>query len=57
MQRSKHGGIPRHRYEIEGESFMCASVDIYEPATYEEAVTSPNANEDDCNEREDELHG
>ncbi|KAL0362065.1 UNVERIFIED_CONTAM: Retrovirus-related Pol polyprotein from transposon TNT 1-94 [Sesamum calycinum] len=24
---------------------MCASVDIYEPATYEEAMTSPNANE------------
>ncbi|KAL0319797.1 UNVERIFIED_CONTAM: hypothetical protein Sradi_5241200 [Sesamum radiatum] len=24
---------------------MCASVDIDEPATYEEAMTSPNANE------------
>ncbi|KAK4388273.1 Retrovirus-related Pol polyprotein from transposon TNT 1-94 [Sesamum angolense] len=45
MQRSKCGGIPRRRYEIEGESFMCASVDIDEPTTYEEAVTSPNANE------------
>ncbi|KAL0404449.1 UNVERIFIED_CONTAM: hypothetical protein Sradi_2085700 [Sesamum radiatum] len=45
MRRSKHGGIPRRRYEIEGKSFMCASVDIDEPATYEEAVTSPNANE------------
>ncbi|KAL0336693.1 UNVERIFIED_CONTAM: Retrovirus-related Pol polyprotein from transposon TNT 1-94, partial [Sesamum radiatum] len=45
MRRSKHGGIPRSRYEIEGKSFMCASVDIDEPATYEEAVTSPNANE------------
>ncbi|KAL0405649.1 UNVERIFIED_CONTAM: Retrovirus-related Pol polyprotein from transposon TNT 1-94 [Sesamum latifolium] len=45
MRRSKRGGIPRHRYVIEGESFMCASVDIDEPATYEEAVTSPNANE------------
>ncbi|KAL0311684.1 UNVERIFIED_CONTAM: hypothetical protein Scaly_2917200 [Sesamum calycinum] len=44
MQRSKRGGIPCRRYEIEGESFMCASVDIDEPATYEEAVTSPNAN-------------
>ncbi|KAL0391273.1 UNVERIFIED_CONTAM: Retrovirus-related Pol polyprotein from transposon TNT 1-94 [Sesamum latifolium] len=44
MRRSKRGGIPRRRYEIEGESFMCASVDIDEP-TYEEAVTSPNANE------------
>ncbi|KAL0284949.1 UNVERIFIED_CONTAM: Retrovirus-related Pol polyprotein from transposon TNT 1-94 [Sesamum angustifolium] len=42
MRISKRGGIP---YEIEGESFMCASVDIDEPATYEEAVTSPNANE------------
>ncbi|KAL0316519.1 UNVERIFIED_CONTAM: Retrovirus-related Pol polyprotein from transposon TNT 1-94 [Sesamum radiatum] len=31
--------------QIEGESFMWASVDIDEPATYEEAVTSPNANE------------
>ncbi|KAL0297953.1 UNVERIFIED_CONTAM: Retrovirus-related Pol polyprotein from transposon TNT 1-94 [Sesamum angustifolium] len=45
MRRSKRGGIPLRRYEIEGESFMCASVDIDEPATYEEAVTSPNANE------------
>ncbi|KAL0340315.1 UNVERIFIED_CONTAM: Copia protein [Sesamum radiatum] len=45
MGRSKRGGIPRRRYEIESESFMCASVDIDEPATYEEAVTSPNANE------------
>ncbi|KAK4384007.1 hypothetical protein Sango_2739000 [Sesamum angolense] len=42
---SKCGGIPRRRYEIEGKSFMCASVDIDEPATYEEAVTSLNANE------------
>ncbi|KAL0282081.1 UNVERIFIED_CONTAM: hypothetical protein Sangu_2971800 [Sesamum angustifolium] len=45
IQRSKHGGIPCRRYEIEGESFICVSVDIYEPTTYEEAVTSPNANE------------
>ncbi|KAL0445209.1 UNVERIFIED_CONTAM: hypothetical protein Slati_2243600 [Sesamum latifolium] len=45
LQRSKRGGIPRRRYEIEGESFMCPFVDIDEPATYEETVTSPNANE------------
>ncbi|KAL0413194.1 UNVERIFIED_CONTAM: Retrovirus-related Pol polyprotein from transposon TNT 1-94 [Sesamum radiatum] len=45
MRRSKRGGIPGRRYEIEGESFMCASLDIDELATYEEAVTSPNANE------------
>ncbi|KAL0342871.1 UNVERIFIED_CONTAM: Copia protein [Sesamum angustifolium] len=38
MRRGKRGGIPRLRYEIEGESFMCASVDIDEPATYEEAT-------------------
>lgn len=44
-RRSKRGIVPRRRYEIEGESFMCASVDIDEPATYEEAVTSPNAEE------------
>ncbi|KAL0445212.1 UNVERIFIED_CONTAM: hypothetical protein Slati_2243900 [Sesamum latifolium] len=40
LQRSKRGGIPRRRYEIEGESFMCPFVDIDEPATYEETVTS-----------------
>ncbi|KAL0367960.1 UNVERIFIED_CONTAM: Retrovirus-related Pol polyprotein from transposon TNT 1-94 [Sesamum calycinum] len=45
MQRSKRGGIPRRRYEIEDESFMCASVGIDELTTYEEAVTSPNTNE------------
>ncbi|KAL0367312.1 UNVERIFIED_CONTAM: Copia protein [Sesamum radiatum] len=45
MRRSKREGIPRRRYEIEGESFMCAFVDIDELTTYEEAVTSPNANE------------
>ncbi|KAL0428304.1 UNVERIFIED_CONTAM: Copia protein [Sesamum latifolium] len=45
MRRSKRGGISHSRYEIEVESFMCASMDIDEPATYEEAVTSPNANE------------
>ncbi|KAL0329423.1 UNVERIFIED_CONTAM: hypothetical protein Sradi_4929000 [Sesamum radiatum] len=44
MRRSKHGRIPRRRYEIICESFMCASVDIDEPTTYEEAVTSPNQN-------------
>ncbi|KAL0456393.1 UNVERIFIED_CONTAM: Copia protein [Sesamum latifolium] len=57
MRRSKRGGIPRRRYEIEGESFMCASVDIDEPATYEEAVTSPNANEWITAMKEDELYG
>ncbi|KAL0423369.1 UNVERIFIED_CONTAM: Retrovirus-related Pol polyprotein from transposon TNT 1-94 [Sesamum radiatum] len=45
MQRSKRGGIPHRRYEIEGESFMCAYVDIDEPTTYEESVTSQNAND------------
>ncbi|KAL0413520.1 UNVERIFIED_CONTAM: Retrovirus-related Pol polyprotein from transposon TNT 1-94 [Sesamum radiatum] len=45
MRRSKCGGLPRRRYEIKGESFTCASVDIDELATYEEAVSSPNANE------------
>ncbi|KAL0394937.1 UNVERIFIED_CONTAM: Retrovirus-related Pol polyprotein from transposon TNT 1-94 [Sesamum latifolium] len=43
MRRSKRGGIPPRRYEIEGESFMCASVNIDEPATYEEARMSSMA--------------
>ncbi|KAL0286290.1 UNVERIFIED_CONTAM: Copia protein, partial [Sesamum calycinum] len=45
MRRNKHGGIPRRQYEIEGKYLMCAVVDINEPTTYEEVVTSPNANE------------
>ncbi|KAL0347920.1 UNVERIFIED_CONTAM: Retrovirus-related Pol polyprotein from transposon TNT 1-94 [Sesamum angustifolium] len=45
MRRSKHGGIPCRRYEIEGKYLMCAFVDTDEPTTYEEVVTSPNANE------------
>ncbi|KAL0284939.1 UNVERIFIED_CONTAM: hypothetical protein Scaly_2834200 [Sesamum calycinum] len=44
MRRSKHGEYPRRRYEIEGESFICVYVDIDEPTTREEVVTSPNAN-------------
>ncbi|KAL0309050.1 UNVERIFIED_CONTAM: Retrovirus-related Pol polyprotein from transposon TNT 1-94 [Sesamum radiatum] len=39
--RAAHLSLSR----IEGESFMCASADIDEPATSKEAVTSPNANE------------
>ncbi|KAL0349923.1 UNVERIFIED_CONTAM: hypothetical protein Sradi_4141500 [Sesamum radiatum] len=31
-------------YEIEDESFICVSMDIDEPTTCEEVVTSPNAN-------------
>ncbi|KAI3453505.1 hypothetical protein Pfo_010168, partial [Paulownia fortunei] len=44
-RKSKRGNIPYWHYEIEGESFICASVDVDEPATYEETMTSPNANE------------
>ncbi|KAL0453901.1 UNVERIFIED_CONTAM: Copia protein [Sesamum latifolium] len=45
MRRRKRGGIPRRKYKIDDESFICASMDVDEPATYEEDVTSPNANE------------
>ena len=42
--RGKRIKVPRRRFEIEGESFMCASVDAEEPATYEQAVASPDSN-------------
>ena len=38
--RSERGTIPRHQFEIEGESFICDSLDLDEPASYEEALAS-----------------
>ena len=43
LRRSQRGNIPRRRFEIEGESFLCASIDVDEPASYQEAITSPNS--------------
>ena len=40
VRRSERGTIPRHHFEIEGEFFICDSLDLDEPASYEEALTS-----------------
>ncbi|XP_020112140.1 uncharacterized protein LOC109726761 [Ananas comosus] len=36
LRRSRRGGVPRRQFEIEEESFMCASTDLDEPASYAE---------------------
>ena len=38
--KSKHVSILRHRFEIEGETFMCTSQDEHEPKSYREALSS-----------------
>ena len=38
VRRSERGTIPRRQFEIEGESFICDSLDLDEPASYEEAL-------------------
>ena len=38
VRRSERGTIPRRQFKIEGESFMCDSLDLDEPASYEEAL-------------------
>ena len=45
VRRSEHGTIPRRHFEIEGESFICDSLDLDEPASYEEALASPASHE------------
>ena len=35
--------VPRHRFEIEGEAFMCAPQETNEPKNYQEAMTSPTS--------------
>ena len=38
VRRSGHGIIPHRHFEIEGESFICDSLDLNESASYEEAT-------------------
>ena len=45
VRRSECGTIPRRYFEIEGEYFICASFDLDEPASYEEALASPASHE------------
>ena len=35
VRRSECGTIPRRHFEIEGESFICDSLDLDEPASHE----------------------
>ncbi|OMO58188.1 Integrase, catalytic core [Corchorus capsularis] len=41
LRRSKRGGVPRRRFEVEGEAFMIAPQDEAEPKTFKEALSSP----------------
>ena len=41
VRRSERGIIPHRHFEIEGESFICDSLDLDEPTSYEEALASP----------------
>ncbi|XP_028120896.1 uncharacterized protein LOC114318250 [Camellia sinensis] len=45
LRRSERGSIHHRCYRIDGECFMCTSLDLDEPASYEEALVSPHANE------------
>ena len=41
VRKSQHGSVPRRRFEIEGEAFMCALQDEDEPKNYREALSYP----------------
>lgn len=41
--KGKHGQILHYRFGIKKESYMCASLDLDEPASYEEAMTLPKS--------------
>ena len=45
VRRSERGTIPRRHFEIEGESFICDSLDLDEPTSYDEALASPASHE------------
>ena len=43
--RSKHGQIPHHHFEIEGDVFMCTPNDDDEPSSMDEALASSTSKE------------
>ena len=45
VRRSERGTIPRRHFEIEGESFICDSLDVDEPTSYDEALASTTSHE------------
>ena len=45
VHRSESRTIPSPHFEIEGESFICDSLDLDEPAFYEEALASLGSHE------------
>ena len=45
VRKSERGTIPSHNFEIKGESFICDSLDLDEPASYKEPLASPTSHE------------
>ena len=45
VRRSERGTIPHRHFEIKGESFICDSLGLDEPTSYEEALASPTSHE------------
>ena len=45
VHRSERGTIPCRHFEIKGEYFICDSLDLDEPDSYEEALASPASHE------------
>ena len=43
LRRSQHGNIPRRRFEIKGEIFMCVAQETDEPKNYQEAMKFPTS--------------
>ena len=41
LHRSECCQIPHRHFKIEGESYMCTQLNLDEPTSYEEALTSP----------------
>jgi len=45
LRRSQRGNIPRRRFEIECEAFMCSPQEADDPKNYQEAMKSPTSKE------------
>jgi len=45
IQRSERGRILRRYFQIEDEVFLCTSLEVDEPTSFQEAVHSPNHKE------------
>ena len=45
LRRSEHRRIPRRYFQIEEDIFLCTSLEIDEPTSFQEATDSPNYKE------------